>query len=348
MTKLKLAAMVAPGPDPRAAAERARAYEEIGVDVIAAAEAYGFDGVSWLGFLAAGTERAELMAQILPIYSRTPTLTAMTAAGLDFLTGGRFILGLGVSGPQVVEGWHGVPFTAPLGRTREFIQICRAVWRRDRVEHSGRHYHVPLPAGQGTGLGKPLKLIDHPVRPEIPIYLAALGPANVELAAELAQGWVPFLYIAERADNVWGEALARGKAKRDPALGPLEIVAGGPMAIGSDVTHLRDHDRAHLALYVGGMGARGKNFYNSIVQRYGWEKEAAEVQDLYLDGRRAEAAARLPDALLEGTSLIGDRGYIRDRLSALRERGVTILQVEPIGEDPIGDLRRLRETLDDL
>jgi F420-dependent oxidoreductase-like protein len=343
---MKLAAMVPRDADPRSAAQLARAYEQAGVDMLAVPEAYGFDAVSWLGYLAAVTERAELMAQILPVYSRTPALTAMTAAGLDHLTGGRFILGLGSSGPQVVEGWHGVPYNAPLGRTRETIDICRSVWRRERVEYQGAHYHVPLSSSAGTGLGKPLKLIDRPIRSVIPIYIAALGSANVELAAAVADGWVPFLYIPERAGSVWDDALCRGRAKRHSDLGRLEIVAGGPMAIGTDVTRLRDRDRDHLALYVGGMGARGQNFYNLVVQRYGFEKEAAEVQDLYLAGRREEAAARMPDELLEGTSLIGDEAYIRDRLDAFRDQGVTVLQVEPIGEDPIADLRELRAILD--
>src|SRR5215831_6050018 len=284
MPRMRLATMVSAGSGPRKVADLARSYEEVGVDIISVPEAYGFDAVSRLGYLAAVTERVELMAEILPIYSRTPTLTAMTAAGLDRLTDGRFILGLGVSGPQVVEGWHGVPFDAPLARTRDIIEICRSVWRRDRVEHHGSHYSVPLPAGQGTGLGKPLKLIDHPVRPAIP--------------ASIADGWIPFLYIPERADAVWGDALARGRAKRVSALAPLEIVAGGPMAIGADVSHLRERDRPHLALYIGGMGARGRNFYNSVARQYGYEKEAAEIQDLYLDGLPDEAAARVPDALL--------------------------------------------------
>jgi F420-dependent oxidoreductase-like protein len=347
-TIMKLAVTVHPQPDPRGAADLARSYEQAGVDVLATGEAYGFDAVSWLGYLACATERAELAAQILPIYSRTPTSTAMTAAGLDFLSGGRFVLGLGASGPQVVEGWHGVPYDAPLGRTREIIEICRSVWRRDRLQVDGKHYQVPLPADRGTGLGKPLKLVDRPLRPTIPVHLAALGPANVELAAAVADGWVPFLYIPERADKVWGEALRRGAAERDAQLGQLQIVAGGPMAIGPDVTRLRERDRDHLTLYVGGMGARGKNFYNSIVQKYGFEQEAAEIQDLYLEGRREEAAARLPDALLEGTSLIGDEGYVRDRVAAYRDQGVTVLQVEPIGTDPLGDLRRLRSIVDDL
>jgi F420-dependent oxidoreductase-like protein len=282
------------------------------------------------------------MAQVLPVYARTPASTAMAAAGLDHASGGRFILGLGTSGPQVVEGWHGVPFDAPLGRTREVIEICRSIWRREKLDHQGTHYQLPTP----TGLGKPLRLINHPVRPDIPIFVAALGTANVELTATVADGWIPMMYVPERAGLVWGEALARGRASRDPGLGPLEIVAGGPFAIGSGVTHLRDRDRDHLALYVGGMGAKGRNFYNTVIARYGFEKEAAEVQELYLAGRREQAAAALPGKLLEETSLIGDEGYVRDRLAAFRDQGVTVLQVDPVGEDPVSDLRRLRALLD--
>ena len=345
---MKLAVLVRPLPDPGTAADLARSYEVAGVDVLVTGESYGFDSVSWLGFLAAVTERVELAAHVLPIYPRTPALTAMTAAGLDHLSAGRFILGLGASGPQVVEGWHAVPYDAPVARTREIVEICRSVWRRDRLEHAGPKYPIPLPADRGLGGGKPLKLIDRPLRPRIPVHLAALGPANVELAAEVAEGWVPYLYVPEFADRVWSEPLARGFAKRDARLGVMDITAAVPMAIGNDVTHLRDHDRAHLALYVGGMGPRGKNFYNTIAQRYGFEQEAAEVQNLYLEGRRDEAAERLPAALLEATSLIGDEAYVRDRLQAHRDQGVTILQVDPIGADPLGDLRQLRGLLDDL
>jgi F420-dependent oxidoreductase-like protein len=340
--------MLRPLPDPQAAAQLARSYEDAGVDVLVTGESYGFDAPSWLGYLAAVTQRVELAAHVLPIYPRTPALTAMTAAGLDHLSGGRFVLGLGASGPQVVEGWHAVPYDAPIARTREIVEICRKVWRREKLEHGGAKYPIPLPAGSGTGAGKPLKLIDRPVRDRIPIHLAALGPANVELAAELAEGWVPYLYVPERADRVWRESLDRGLAKRDHELGALDVTAAVPMAIGDDVTHLRDQDRAHLALYVGGMGPRGKNFYNTIAQRYGFEREAAEVQDLYLDGRRDEAAARLPAALLEGTSLIGDEAYVRDRLAAHEASGVTILQVDPIGVDPLSDLRRIRSLLDEI
>jgi F420-dependent oxidoreductase-like protein len=346
--RMKLSAFVTLGADAGSALARAVALEDAGLDVIGVAEAYGVDGVSLLGYLAGRTTRVELMSQILPIYTRTPTLTAMTAAGLDFVSGGRFILGLGASGPQVVEGFHGVPYDAPLGRTREILEISRKVWRRERVEHVGKHYSLPLPPEQGTGLGKPLKLISHPLRDRIPVYLAALGDKNVEMAAEIAEGWIPFLYVPERAHLVWGESLIRGQAKRDAALGPLQITAGGPLALGKDVTRLRDHGRPHVALYVGGMGARGKNFYNNVARRYGFEKEAELIQDLYLDGKKDEAAAAVPEELLEGTSLIGDEGYVRDRLRAYADAGVTMLQVDPMGPDPIGDVRRIREMVEDL
>ena len=346
--RLKLSAFIAPGGDVRAALDRAVQLEEAGLDVIGVAEAYGTDAVSLLGSLAVRTTRAELMSQILPIYSRTPTLTAMTAAGLDFASEGRFLLGLGASGPQVIEGWHGVPYDAPLGRTREVVEICRKVWRRERLEHDGRYYQLPLPAEKGTGLGKPLKLISHPVRNRIPVWLAALGDKNVELAAEIADGWIPFLYLPDRAHLVWGDSLDRGRKKRDPSLGPLQILAGGPMAIGEDVTHLRDRARPNISLYVGGMGARGKNFYNNVARRYGFEDEAARIQDLYLDGRKDEAAAAVPEAMLEGSSLIGDEAYVRDKLRAYADAGVTILQIDPVGADPIADVRRLRALVDEL
>jgi F420-dependent oxidoreductase-like protein len=304
-------------------------------------EAYGFDAVSALGFLAALTERVELMSGILPVYSRTPALLAMTAAGLDAVSHGRFSLGLGVSGPQVVEGWHGVAYDAPLGRSREVMEICRSVWRREPLAHAGTSYAVPLPPDRGSGLGKPLRLMHRPLRSRIPIYLAALGPRNVELAARSAEGWIPHLYVPERADLVWGEPLRRGASVRDPDLAPLEIVAGGSMAIGGDVGSLRDLERPHLALYVGGMGAKGANFYHQVVSAYGWGREADAVQDLYLAGRRDDAAAALPADLLEATTLIGDEAYLRDRLAAFVDQGVTVLHVTPIGPDPVGDLARL-------
>src|ERR687890_1894290 len=205
-----------------------RDLEAAGLDVAMVAEVYTFDAVSQLGYLAAVTERVELMSSILPIYSRTPALTAMTAAGLDFVSGGRFTLGLGASGPQVIEGWHGVPYDAPLQRTREIVEICRKVWRRERLEHPGPKYPLPLPPDHGTGLGKPLKLINTPVRERIPVLLAALGPKNVELAAEIAEVWEPIWFHPEKAKDVWGESLAAGKAKRDPSLGALQTIVGVP------------------------------------------------------------------------------------------------------------------------
>ena len=316
-----------------------RDLEAAGLDIATVAEVYTFDAVSQLGYLAAVTDRVELMSGIFPIYSRTPALTAMTAAGLDFVSGGRFTLGLGASGPQVIEGWHGVPYDAPLQRTREVVEICRKVWRRERLVHEGRKYTVPLPADQGTGLGKPLKLINTPVRDRIPVLLAALGPKNVELAAEIAEIWEPIWFHPEKATEVWGDSLAAGKAKRDPALGELQVLVGVPVAIGDDVDQLHDAVRPQLALYVGGMGARGKNFYNDLAIRYGYEAEARTVQDLYLDGKKDAAAAALPDELVRAVSLIGPEGYVAERIAAYAAAGVTTISLQPLDQSREGRLR---------
>ncbi|OXM71884.1 MULTISPECIES: LLM class F420-dependent oxidoreductase [Amycolatopsis] len=322
--------------------------EKAGLDVVTIPEAYSFDAVSQLGYVAAKTERVQLASGILQIYTRTPTLTAMTAAGLDFVSDGRFILGIGASGPQVVEGFHGVRYDAPLGRTREIVEICRQVWRRERVVHDGKHYQIPLPADQGTGLGKPLKIINHPVRERIPVQIAAIGPKNVALTAEIAEGWQPIFFHPERAAEVWGEALAEGRAKRDPSLGELDVAVGVPVAIGEDVGHMLDWVRPVVALYVGGMGARGKNFYNELACRYGYEAEAKLIQDLYLDGKKEEAAAAIPAELLEAISLVGPKGLVKERLAALRAAGVTTLQVTFLEPDParrVGVVSELRELL---
>ncbi len=323
----------------RDTADEIRDLEAAGLDVATVAEVYTFDSVSQLGYLAAVTERVELLAGILPIYSRTPALLAMTAAGLDFVSGGRFTLGLGASGPQVIEGWHGVPYDAPIQRTREIVEICRQVWRRERLEHAGSKYTIPLPPEQGTGLGKPLKLINTPVRPRVPIMLAALGPKNVELAAEIAEVWEPIWFMPEKAADVWGDSLAAGKAKRDPALGELQVVVGVPVAIGEDVDALHDHVRPQLALYVGGMGAKGKNFYNDLARRYGFADAAETVQDLYLSGRKDEAAAALPDELVRAVSLIGPEGYVAERIAAFAEAGVTTLALQPLDDSRENRLR---------
>jgi F420-dependent oxidoreductase-like protein len=321
-------------------------FERAGLEIVFVPEAYSFDAVSQLGFIAARTTTVEIASGIFQLYSRTPALTAMTAAGLDYVSDGRFTLGIGASGPQVIEGWHGVPYDAPVGRTREIIEICRMVWRRERLEYHGRHYTLPLPAERGTGLGKPLKLINHPVRERIPVVVAALGPKNVALAAELAEGWQPIFYFPEKAGLTWDAALAEGTAKRDTAtLGPLDVIAAAPLAIGDDVTHLRDLMRPALALYIGGMGARGKNFYHDLACRYGYEREADKIQDAYLAGRKDEAAALVPAELAEKTSLIGPLGYVKERLAVYRETGVTTLNVtalSPTHERRVSDIETLR------
>jgi F420-dependent oxidoreductase-like protein len=318
-------------------------FERAGLDIVFVPEAYSFDAVSQLGFIAARTTRLEIASGILPIYSRTPALTAMTAAGLDFVSGGRFTLGLGTSGPQVIEGWHGVPYDAPVGRTRELVEICRMVWRRDRLDYQGKHYTLPY-AG-GTGLGKPLKLINHPVRERIPIVIAALGPKNVALAAEVAEGWQPIFYFPEKAAIAWDAPLAEGKARRDPALGTLDVIASAPLAIGDDVTGLRDLTRPVFALYIGGMGARGRNFYYDLACRFGYESEADTIQEAYLAGRKDEAAALVPADLVEKTALIGPAGYVAERLEAFRESGVTTLNVTPLAATHaarLADIERVR------
>jgi F420-dependent oxidoreductase-like protein len=320
--------------DAAAAVAQVKAMEAAGLDIVWVAEAYSFDAVSTMGFLAAHTSTVQIASGILPLYSRTPTLLAMTAASLDSLSGGRCILGLGASGPQVIEGFHGLPYDRPLGRTREIIEICRKVWKRERLVHDGTSYKIPLPEGQGTGLGKPLKLINHPLREDIPIYVASLGPKNVEMTAEVANGWMPLFYLPEKAKDVWGADLAAGEAKRSADLGPLEVVAGSLLAIGDGAEKMRDFARPMLALYVGGMGAKGRNFYNDLVCRYGWEKEAEQIQDLYLDGKKDEAAALIPDELLEKTTLCGPEAYVKERIAAFKESGVTVLNVTPIGDAP--------------
>ncbi|MGI8662466.1 MAG: LLM class F420-dependent oxidoreductase [Acidimicrobiales bacterium] len=319
--------------------------ERAGLDIAWIAEAYSFDAVSYMGYLAAKTERVQIGAGILPLYTRTPTLIAMTAAGVDALSGGRCVLGLGASGPQVIEGFHGVRYDKPIARTREIIDICRTVWRRDdKLVHDGPIYHVPLPSGEGTGLGKPLKLINHPVRADIPVYIASLGEKNVELTAEVADGWLPLFFVPEKAKEVFGPALEAGSAKRDPSLGTLDICAGGLVAIGdeADVAPIRDFARPLIALYVGGMGARGKNFYNALVRRYGYEEAAEEIQDLYLDGKKEEAAKAVPAELLELTNLCGPEGYIKERIAAFKEAGVTVLNVTPFGPSQTEIIEKLK------
>lgn len=317
-------------------------YEKAGLDIAWVAEAYGFDAPTFMGYLAAKTESITIGSGILPIYTRTPTLMAMTAASMDTLTDGRFILGLGASGPQVIEGFHGVRYDAPLGRTREIIDICRIVWKRERVTYDGKYYKLPLPADQGTGLGKPLKMIAKPIREDIPVWIASLGPKNVEMTAEIANGWLPIFYLPERANDVWGADLAAGLSKRDPQLGPLEIAAGGLVAIGEDAAGVAEMARPMVALYVGGMGAKGKNFYNDLMCRYGYEEEAAKIQDLYLEGKKDEAAALVPSEFLKMTNLCGPEGFVRERIEAFAAAGVSVLNIIPVGGNPTAMIEKLK------
>lgn len=327
------------------AVDRVVELEKSGIEVAVVAEAYAFDAISQLGYLAAKTDTVELASGVLPIYIRTPSLLAMTAAGLDYVSDGRFRLGIGTSGPQVIEGFHGVPFDAPIGRTREIVEICRKVWRRERVRYDGKHYQLPLPADRGTGLGKALQLINHPVRERIPVSIAALGPKNVELTAEIAEGWQPVFYLPDKADSIWGEALAAGAAKRDPALGPLDVMVHASLAIGENLDERLAWVKPQLGLYIGGMGAKGRNFYHNLATRYGFGEVADRIQELYLSGRKQEAIDAVPDELVRGMSLIGPPGYVAERMAAFAESGVTTLLVNPLSTDRAESMRFVEEAL---
>jgi F420-dependent oxidoreductase-like protein len=307
-----------PGTNPTELIALAQEAERLGYDSAWAAEAWGTDAVTVLAWLAATTTRIKVGSAILQIPARTPANTAMTAATLDLMSGGRFLLGLGTSGPQVVEGWHGEPWGKPLLKTREYVELVRKVLRRETLEHQGEHYQVPYRGPGATGLGKPLKLMARPLRADLPIYLASLRPKSVELAAEIADGWLPVFFSPERARETFPVPFARNG---------LDIAACAPAVLSDDVASARDALRPYYALYVGGMGARGTNFYNDLVRRYGYEAEAEEIQSLFLDGKQREAAAAVPDTLIDELALVGPRDRIADRLAAWRESGATTLLV---------------------
>jgi len=324
--------------------------EKAGLDIVWVAEAYSFDAISQVGYLAAKTSTIQIGTGIVNVYSRTAALMAMTAAGCDYVSDGRFILGLGASGPQVVEGFHGVPYEKPAKRIQEYIEACRMVWKREPLVYNGSTVQVPLPAGQGTGLGKALKLINHPVRQNIPIWWASLKEKAVEATAASADGWLPIMFIPEKFQQVWGNPLKAGLAKRDPSLPRLEISGGGMLCIDDSLDQagadkILDMTRPNTALYVGGMGARGKNFYNDIARGYGYEAEAIEIQDLYLDGKKEEAAAAVPAEMLRLQNLVGPKSLIKERLGAFKEAGVTVLQVNPVGKDPVKQIETLKELI---
>jgi F420-dependent oxidoreductase-like protein len=305
-----------PGTSPLEPIALAQEAERLGYDSAWAAEAWGTDCVTVLSWLGATTERIKLGSAIMQIPGRSPANTAMTAATLDLLSGGRFLLGLGTSGPQVVEGWHGEPWGKPLLKTREYVEIVRTALRRDPVEHHGEHYDIPL--RNGTGLGKPLKLMARPLRADVPIYLAAMGPKAVAQALEIADGWLPLFWSPEKARDVWGAAIAGAREGFD-------IAPTAPAILIDDVEAGRDFLKPYYALYVGGMGSRGKNFYNELFARYGYEAEAAAIQDAYLDGRQRDAAALVPDAFVDEAALVGPKERIAERLEAYRDSGATTL-----------------------
>jgi F420-dependent oxidoreductase-like protein len=300
--------------------------ERLGYDSIWSAEAYGSDAVTPAAWIAARTSRIHVGTAIMQIAARTPAMTAMTAMTLDALSGGRFRLGVGVSGPQVVEGWHGQPFGKPLTKTREYVDVVRAVFRREKpVEYRGQYYQIPYAGPDATGLGKPLRSILHG-RPDLPIYLAAIGPRNVALTAEIADGWIPIFFSARRMPmfRAW---LDEGFRRAGRTAAGFDIMPGVIVAMGDDVAACRASVKGRLALYVGGMGARGKNFYNELAQRYGYEGPAKVIQDLYLSGKKAEAEAAVPDELVDEVALCGPRERIRERVAEYKAAGVTTLMV---------------------
>src|SRR5918995_1550688 len=308
-----------PGTSPLEPIALAQQAERLGYDSAWAAEAWGTDCVSVLAWLGATTERIKLGSAIMQIPGRTPANTAMTAATLDLLSGGRFLLGLGTSGPQVVEGWHGQPWGKPLTKTREYVDIVRTVLRRQTLEHDGEHYQVPYAGPGATGLGKPLKLMARPLRADIPIYLAVFRPRSVELATEIADGWLPIFFSPERARQTFPAPFARN--------GYFDIAPAVPALVSDDLETARDALRPYYALYVGGMGARGKNFYNDLVSSYGFEAEAKQIQDLFLDGKQRDAAAAVPDALIDELALVGPPDRIRDRLAGGEESGALTMLI---------------------
>ena len=315
--------------DPVAAVALAEEADRLGFHSVWTSEAYGADAVTPLAWIAARTTRIQVGSGIMQMPARSPAATAATIATLDLLSGGRALLGLGTSGPQVAEGWHGQPWGKPLARTREYVEIVRTILRREEpLEHHGEHYDIPYSGEGATGLGKPLKLITKPLRADVPVYLAAIGPRNVALAAEIADGWLPILFSPERYAGVHGPNLDAGFARRGGRPADFDVAPLVPTVVADDVGVARDFLRPLVALYVGGMGARGQNFYNRLACRYGFEAEAVRIQDLFLDGKKTEAAAAVPDALVDEIALVGDRARIADRLAAWRECGATSLLLQ--------------------
>ena len=305
----------------------AQEADRLGYHSVWTAEAYGSDAVTTLTWVAAKTERIKVSTAIMQMTARVPTMTAMTAATIDLLTGGRMLLGIGASGPQVVEGWHGVSYAQPLARTREYVAITRAIFRRESpLTFEGRHYQIPYRGADATGLGKPLKSTLK-AAPGIPIYLAAIGPKNVELAAEIADGWLPIFFAPERYDAVFKAPVEAGLARAGKTLDQFDIAPTVSVVINDNLDVCYNMLRPMLALYVGGMGARGRNFYYDLAVRYGFETAATEIQDLYLSGDKGAAMARVPAELIDAVALVGPRERVRERLSLWRNSPVTTLNM---------------------
>ncbi len=317
--------------------------ERLGFSVAWAAEAYGSDVVSMLGWLAGQTTSIELGSAIMQIPARTPTMTAMTAATLDTLSGGRLRLGVGVSGPQVSEGWHGVRFAKPLARTREYVEVLRLALSRQKVDYHGATYEMPLPDGPG----KALHLMLHPVRERIPIYLAAIGPKNLELTGEIADGWLPVFFAPEHAEDSLAH-LDTGLAAAGRDRSGFDIAPTVPLVVGDDPAACADPVRGYAALYVGGMGSRTQNFYNALAGRMGFADAAARVQDLYLSRRHDEAAGAVPLEFIDGTSLLGPVPRLAERMAAFEAAGVTTLSVSPYGDTLDDRLRALHAAAEAL
>ncbi len=315
--------------------------ERLGYDSVWAAEAYGSDAATVLAWLAAGTSQIKLGSAIFQMPGRTPALTAMTAATIDELSGGRMVLGIGSSGPQVAEGWHGQPFAHQLQRTREYVAVVRKALARERLEFKGETLELPLPGGPG----KALKLMISPVQERIPIYLAAIGPKNTALAGEIADGWIPTFFSPEHVAE-FRSLLQEGAARSGRSLDGFDIAPTVQAYISDDRELARNLMRPVLALYIGGMGSRKQNFYNNLVKRYGFESAAKEIQDLYLEGKKAEAGEAIPDELIDAVSLCGPREVVRDRLTAFSQAGVGTLMVTPMAwtaEDRNQQLRAVAE-----
>jgi F420-dependent oxidoreductase-like protein len=336
------------GPQGDEATDIVLAAERAGFDTVWAAESYGSDAVSVLAYLAAKTETIQLGAAILQVPARQPAAAAMAGITIDALSGGRFIFGFGPSGPQVSEGWYGVPYAKPWGRTKEYVEVVKEIVAREgRLEHSGEHYTLPLVEGEGvTGQGKALKLNVHPIRNEIPVYLGAIGRKSVEIAAEIADGWIPIFFSVDKWEEAWGEHIEAGLAKGGRTREEFAVSPSVQVAIDGDLDAARGLVKAGLLLYLGGMGSKKTNFYADLTRRFGFAEVADEVQSLYLDGKREEAYAAIPDELVDATAMIGTEDEVAERVKRFADAGVDRMIVSPMHGNAEENTRTLEKLAD--